>query len=91
MSVWLLAISGWLTGRKELGLLRALRVQEWNAQNVVLVVTAVAVGGVASNLLATMISDHGWVETFARHSVKAGLYATLILVCALVTTIVVVR
>jgi len=90
--VMLLAVSDWLTGRKELGALtRVFRADHWSPGNVILVAFAVAIGGVSSNLLASMISDVGWTETFVRFPLKACLYAALVLASAIVTTVVVVR
>ena len=86
------AISSWLTGKAEMGLLNAaLHPSRWDPSKAALVVLAIAIGGLASNLLATMISDNGWTETYGRHSTRAVAYTTLIVVCALVTTIVAVR
>jgi hypothetical protein len=89
------ALSDWLTGRRPAGIaqgfVRAFRANQWSPGSVALVVFAVAIGGVSSNLLAAMISELGWTETFARFPLKAGIYAGLVLTSAVVTTIVVVR
>jgi hypothetical protein len=82
----------WLNGRKELGLFRNFySAGGWHPFNVFLVVIAIVLGGVASNLLATMISEHGWAGAFARYPTKATVYAGLVVASALTTTIVVTR
>jgi hypothetical protein len=87
-----LAISEWLTGRREVGgLVGFFHVNRWSPTNVALVAFAVAIGGISSNLLATMIADGGWTGTFVRYPLKAGIYLFLVLGSAVVTTIVVVR
>jgi hypothetical protein len=84
-------LNGWLNGRKERDLVRVFKPSQWQPTEVALVVAAIAIGGVSSNLLATMISTHGLSETFSLYPVKATVYSVLIVVCALVTTITVTR
>jgi hypothetical protein len=86
-----LQLSGWLNGRKERDLLHVFRPDQWQPTEVALIVAAIAIGGVSSNLLAAMISTHGFSETFALYPVKATFYTALIVVCALITTITVTR
>ena len=69
----------------------AFRIRQWQPTEVALVVAAIAIGGISSNLLATMISTHGLSETFSIYPVKASLCTVLIVVCALITTITVTR
>ena len=91
----LFAVSDRLTGRRPAGIVqgfvRAFHVNQWSVGNVILVAGAVAIGGVASNLLASMISDFGWADTFVRYPLKAGIYLVLVLTSAVLTTIIVVR
>jgi hypothetical protein len=87
----LFAISAWLTGKKERALISVFQPDRWDPSKLALVVTAIAVGGVASNLLAAMIADVGWTETLGRHRMRAGLYTALIVTCAIITTIIVAR
>jgi hypothetical protein len=84
---------GWLNGRKEISALHNFYSFDkgWQPVNVLLGVTAIAVGGLSSNLLAAMISQHGWEGTFARSPTRATVYLVLILTCALTTTVVVAR
>jgi hypothetical protein len=84
---------GWLNGRKEISLLRHFYSFDkgWQPVNVVLGVTAVAVGGVSSNLLAAMVSQDGWAGAFSRSPLKATIYAGLIVACAVATTVIVAR
>lgn len=61
---------------------------QWSVGGVVLMVAAVVIGGLTSNLLATMIAEEGWVGAFERNP-KAWLYAVLVVSCAVTTTVVV--
>ena len=66
------AISSWLTGKAEMGLLSAaMHPSRWDPRKTTLVVLAIAVGGLASNLLAAMISEQGWTGTYGRDSTRA--------------------
>jgi len=87
----MVALSGWLTARDGLGIFRVFQPHHWDPGRIALVVAAVAVGGVASNLLASMIAEAGWSEAFGRHRVKAAIYTTLIVACALITTVTAIR
>jgi hypothetical protein len=86
-----LQLGAWLNGRKERDLFRVFRPNEWQPTEIALVVVAIAIGGLSSNLLATMISTHGLSETYSLYPVKASIYTALIVVCALITTITVTR
>ena len=79
---------GWLTGRR--GFLRWFR-NEWRPENVVMVVVAIVFGGLLSSLLASLIKEEGWSGAFVRHPWKTTVYLAVVVACALVTTIVVVR
>lgn len=73
------------------GFSRIVRPKPWDPEIVALVVLAVAIGGIASNLLATMIAEEGWVGAFERNPVRATVYAALVVGCALTTTVVVLK
>ena len=79
---------GWLTGRR--GFLRWFR-REWEPQYIALVVVAVVFGGLLSSLLSALIKEEGWGGAFMRHPLRATMYLAVVVACAIVTTVVVVR
>ena len=81
--------TGWLTGRR--GLLRFFRVEDWRWDNVAMVVIAIVIGGIISSLLSSLIKEEGWTGAFTRHTWRAIIYLVVVVLCAIVTTVVVVR
>jgi hypothetical protein len=80
---------GWLNGRR--GLLRVFRPDPFRTEKLGLVIAAIVLGGLCSGQLSSLIKEEGWVGAFVRYPLKATLYAVVVVVCTIVTTVIVVR
>ena len=91
LAIWLLSnpFGGWARGVGRFWG-RVSDPGHWSIGSVILVVAAVVLGGLTSNLLATMIAEDGWVGAFHRNP-RAWIYAVLVVGCAVTTTVVVLR